>query len=798
MESLAVVLRRVPLFADLPPGSFAKIIADLREEIVEPGTVVCSEGDLATDFFVIRSGEVLVYVERATGERELVDTIGPNQGFGEAALFHERRRSATIVARTHVELWRLPKDKFTSLIEENPWIILHFTGVVLDRLHAENRQLAHLIQVSRAQADGALAQEPAEELIALEALSILETLETPTVAALVGDATDAEAFLARLADRSELIKQGKHGAQFISAVRENLKARLLARVGEDGVRVLHRRAAVALLDANERASSIDHRLAAADFDEAVTEITEHFAEFVATEGIGRVEAWLSLVPPMQDQSVKAEELGRRIAELHAHDIVTNASAVKAGARGATIFGVLLAAATAGMVAVVIPMPGLATEGRQMLALLAAAVVLWALDTLPDYVVGLAMMLAWIVLGTVPSEIALSGFTSSPFFLITGVLGLAAGLQASGLLFRMALHIIRRFPPTHVGQVTGLALSGTAITSCVPDVTSGVAIAAPITLALSDSLGFERRSRGSTSIAMAAVLGFGQMSPFFLTGAAENLLGRALLPVAAQAEVTWMAWLMAALPLGLVTFFGGLAATLLLYRPEQSPRISRAMLDAQLEALGKPSRAEIFNGVVLCAAVVGWLTSPYHGIDVAWVAMGGLTILLAADMLDRVAFRASIYWDFLFYLGTVLSLTGVVRHLGIDTWLIHLIEPTIIPLVQHPMALLLLLAVSIYAARFVLPSFPLVSLLVLTVVPITSAAGIKPMVLLIVLSTAVSVWFMPYQSPYYLALYFGTKEQAFTHRQARPMAWVYGAIYLAAIAAGIPFWRMLGLLPHGPG
>ena len=798
MESLAVVLRRVSLFADLPPGSFAKVIADLREEIVEPGTIVCSEGELATDFFVIRSGEVLVYVERATGERELVDTMGPNQGFGEAALFQERRRSATIVARTHVEMWRLPKDKFTALIEDNPWLILHFTGVVLDRLHAENRQLAQLIEISRAQADWALGREPTEDLTELEALSILETLEIPTVTALLGDPADAGALLARLAARGEFINQGMRGAQFIPAVRENLKARLHARVGDDGVRELHRRAAVALLDADERASSIDHRLAADDFEEAVTEITEHFPELVATEGLERVEAWPSLVPPIQPPSVNAEELRRRIAELHAREGATTAKVAKAGVHGAMVFGALLAAVAAWVVAFVIPMPGLASEGRQMLALLAAAVVLWALDTLPDYVVGLAMMLAWITLGTVPSEIALSGFTSSPFFLITGVLGMAAGLQASGLLFRMALYIIRRFPPTHIGQVAGLALSGTAITSCVPDVTSGVAIAAPITLALSDSLGFERRSRGSTSIAMAAVLGFGQMSPFFLTGAAENLLGRALLPAAAQDEVTWMAWVVAALPLGLVTFFGGLAGTLLLYRPEQSPRISRAMLDAQLEALGKPSRAEIFNGVVLCGAVVGWLTSPYHGIDVAWVAMAGLTVLLAANLLDRAAFRASIYWDFLFYLGTVLSLTGVVRHLGIDTWLIHLIEPTISPLVQHPMALLLLLAVSIYAARFVLPSFPLVSPLVLTVVPITSAAGIKPMVLLIVLSTAVSVWFMPYQSPYYLALYFGTKEQAFTHRQARPMAWIYGLIYLVAIAAGIPFWRMLGLLPHGPG
>src|SRR5215831_19734177 len=152
MESLAVVLRRVPLFSDLPPGGFAKIIADLREEVFEPGAVVCTEGDIATDFFVIRSGEVLVYVDRATGERELVDTMGANHWFGESALFSERRRTATIVARTRVELWRLAKDKFTSLIEENPWLILHFTGVVMDRLHAENRQLSELLQISRAQA----------------------------------------------------------------------------------------------------------------------------------------------------------------------------------------------------------------------------------------------------------------------------------------------------------------------------------------------------------------------------------------------------------------------------------------------------------------------------------------------------------------------------------------------------------------------------------------------------------------------------------------------------------------------
>lgn len=127
------VRRRVLLFANRPPGRFAKIIADLREEVIEPGTVVCTAGEPANDFFLIRSGEVLVYVNHANGGRELIDTVGANHGFGEAALVRERRRAATIVARTCVELWRLSKDKFATVIDENLDLVLHFTGILLDR-----------------------------------------------------------------------------------------------------------------------------------------------------------------------------------------------------------------------------------------------------------------------------------------------------------------------------------------------------------------------------------------------------------------------------------------------------------------------------------------------------------------------------------------------------------------------------------------------------------------------------------------------------------------------------------------
>jgi CRP-like cAMP-binding protein len=120
MESLATVLRRIPLFAELPPGGFAKIIADLREERVAAGTAVCVEGDPADDFFVVKSGVLDVYVKHSAGGSEAVSVIGPNDWFGESALFSGRPRTATVVARTDTELWRLARDKFHALIARTP------------------------------------------------------------------------------------------------------------------------------------------------------------------------------------------------------------------------------------------------------------------------------------------------------------------------------------------------------------------------------------------------------------------------------------------------------------------------------------------------------------------------------------------------------------------------------------------------------------------------------------------------------------------------------------------------------
>ncbi len=799
MDSLATVLRRIPLFADLPPGSFAKIIADLREEQHSPGTVICYEGEEARDFYIIKSGEVEVLITRAWSQREVVAVSGPHEWFGERALFSDRPRSATVVARTEVELWRLTKEKFDALIEENPRLILHFTQVISDRLAQANQELSKKQAAFNLQIDMLFHTQPPQRRALLMQTSILATLEPHLVNALL-DRSDAHGELASLEAQRAFLVRNDGAASYPEAIREYLCARLIEEVGTDGVRELHARAATLYTANGQWDRAIDHHLEVQAFAAAEQLLVAHTEDIFATERIDLLRKWLERFP----------------AEYHAQDLARIRDRIAQEAQDREHLAAVLpprstrfpqisrkiqrwigCAAGLGVGLSVwhsVPFAGLNASSMHMFALLAWAVIFWALDVLPDYVVGLGLIIGWILFAIVPPEIAVSGFTTSPFFLIIGVLGITASLQSSGLLFRLALYILRCFPLTYRGQAAGLSLSGTAITTFIPDSTSATAISGPIILALSDSLGYPRRSSGSAGLAMAALLGFGQMGPFFLTGAAENLLAWGLLPEAARLQITWGGWALAALPLALTTFLTAFTLTMFFFPPEFQPTLSHGLIETQIEALGAPSYAEIINGAVVIAAMCGWVTAPYHQIDAAWIAMIGLAILLATNLLDRETFRAGINWDFLFYLGAVLSLTSVVRQLSIDTWLIAQLTPLLEPLTTRPSLFLLAMALAIFAARFVLPSFPLVSLLTITVVPIAANAGINALVLVLIICMSVTVWFLPYQSTTYLALYFGTKEKAFSHAQVRRLAWSYGAIYVLAILIAIPYWRLLGLLP----
>jgi MFS family permease len=110
-ESELALLRDIPIFAPLPPVMLEELASRLSRVRVPAGEVVFRRGDPGDRFYVIGEGEVAV----ALDGRPPV-TLGRGAYFGEIALLRDVPRTATVTARTEVELYTLERDFFIAAV----------------------------------------------------------------------------------------------------------------------------------------------------------------------------------------------------------------------------------------------------------------------------------------------------------------------------------------------------------------------------------------------------------------------------------------------------------------------------------------------------------------------------------------------------------------------------------------------------------------------------------------------------------------------------------------------------------
>jgi hypothetical protein len=105
---------------------------------------------------------------------------------------------------------------------------------------------------------------------------------------------------------------------------------------------------------------------------------------------------------------------------------------------------------------------------------------------------------------------------------------------------------------------------------------------------------------------------------------------------------------------------------------------------------------------------------------------------------------------------------------------------------------LALAVVGFCLSFIVRWQAAAPLLTLVALPAAAAAQVHPFLVALVALVSTQVWFLPYQSTVYLALYHGSGE-CFSHAHARALAWLWGGLVLVAIALSMPVWRLMGLV-----
>src|SRR6266542_689447 len=300
---------------------------------------------------------------------------------------------------------------------------------------------------------------------------------------------------------------------------------------------------------------------------------------------------------------------------------------------------------------------------------------------------------------------------------------------------------------------------------------------------------------TSRVALAILMGFGQIVAVFLTSSTTSVLVYAVLPESARSGLSWGSWAVRAAPTHLLLFAGLIAFIIWRYRPRaedvQRENASHA-LALQRALLGPPSRHELIALGITIFVLVGFASQPIHHLDPAWVGVLALAVLAGTGVLAANGL-SSVNWSFALLSGILTSMSDVFADIQLDQWLARLATQTVGGLASTPVLFVAALTLLCYVLSLVMRWQAAAPLLTISLAPVASSAGIDPWVVALTALIACNGFFLPYQSTTYLALYHGTYGRLFTHRQARPMAITYGVVTLLALCASVPIWHLWGLL-----
>ena len=443
--------------------------------------------------------------------------------------------------------------------------------------------------------------------------------------------------------------------------------------------------------------------------------------------------------------------------------------------------------------------GLRTAGMgypqvMVIELLLTATLIWSMNFVSYHAVAIALPIFSVLFGVATPKTALSGFASSSWFLVLGVFAIAAAISKTGLLYRLVLIVVKRFPPNYIGQTFGVALSGLLLTPIIPSPVGRINLVSPLVMTLSEILGFKKRDPGAVGIAMVSFLGFGLMSLMFMNGAPECLLILGLLPSQINSSLTWGSWFEAALPLGISFFLFSYLAIITRFRPKEKTALNPLVIQAQLQTLGPLSTQEKISVVTVVIFITAFLTQPWHHIDGAWVAMLSFLILFVSSVLDEKAVRADINWMFLISFGAIVGFGNIISESNFFELICTAAKPCLQFLAEAKLVFLLAVTLAVTLLRLVLPLVPGLLVSMLLLIPFTSPLGIHPIVIGLVVLASLNPWFLRHQNMMYLNLIQNTEGKLFSHDQTLVLAFVHILAVMAAVAVSFPYWRWIGLIP----
>lgn len=321
-----------------------------------------------------------------------------------------------------------------------------------------------------------------------------------------------------------------------------------------------------------------------------------------------------------------------------------------------------------------PVPeGLKPQAWHLFAIFMATVVGFILQPVANGAIALISLVLAILSGNLTLAQALSVFSNSTVWLIVSAFLFARGFILTGLGRRIAFIVTRAFGDSTLKLAYSLTISDVIIGPATPSNTARAGgVLFPIVSSLCEA--FESRP-GATAKRLGNFLMLAMfhvdivVSAMFLTAMAANPLAMELARKTLGVNVTWSTWFLAAVVPGVV---GLITVPYLIYKlcPPELKKTPEAKEFArkELEKMGPASKHEKIMFSVFIMALLLWATSSFTKLDATTVALLGICIMLATEVLQwKQVIEESKAWDSLVWVGAVVGLAGFLNSSGFIAW-----------------------------------------------------------------------------------------------------------------------------------
>ena len=438
--------------------------------------------------------------------------------------------------------------------------------------------------------------------------------------------------------------------------------------------------------------------------------------------------------------------------------------------------------------------GLSWPALNFLTIFSSAVVMWVFALLPEYIPALLIMAAGLVLGLVPGDVILSGYSSGAFFMALSIFGIGSVLVQSGLIYRIALLLLRITPPSSFWYNLVLYFFGFLLTPILPMVSGRVGILAPLLRDVLVALGYKPGGMAATRLALTAFASITLFSACFLTAKPVNFAVFGFFPEQIRTQFTWGVWASTAVVMLFVLFMLDFVIANFFFRNKEKPKLRIEHVQAQLDILGPVSAKEWVAAISILLLIVGMLTSYMHKIDPPWIGLGILFVLLALGAISKKGFQKNIDWAFLFMLGSFVGLAKTIFFLEIDQWLTQYLSWLGAFMLNNFYLFVVVLALCVHLVRIILPPNTTAVLLCSVLVPLAMENGINPWLVAFCVLVFVDGWFLSYQNMLYQQFQQNfAQQQLYDTRRFMQFNWLTNVLSLVAVLASVPYWQYIGLL-----